>query len=469
MLSPHQFYRRVAFGINDDESKSNPLASAVSQLSNLKTVKWSHFHPTPIDAIKFLNFIKLTSKKIKKEQGGGQNEVDSYFKEKNIDHDNFRAELAFRAHNAIHGPSPVLDRFHFFWTNHFPVHGKKVGAPVGPYYRKIIRESLNGSFSNLVKNVMTSSSMMRYLDNVDSVGPNSTRAKTHAHQNLGLNENLGRELLELYTVSPSAAYSQEDVVNTALILTGWGGDRSWAKNNFPGLGEMYAPIVFRADTHEGGNQKVLGKIYSGGKKKLFNLIDDLCEMDHCVEFISRKLAIHFISDSPSNEAVEHIKSAYKSSKGNLLKLHQATLEAVWKYAEPNQKINWPEVWLIQAMKTLNIRAYPLDPKNGDNNPIDYKKYATILDKLGNNPFEHGQPNGYSSFSNDWISPELIDRRIIISMFLQNIFNQSKSKNNLLDSVTNFIPESKALKQIAASKMDGNIITKILCHSDFIRT
>ena len=98
MLSPHQFYRRVAFGINDDESKSNPLASAVSQLSNLKTVKWSHFHPTPIDAIKFLNFIKLTSKKIKKEQGGGQNEVDSYFKEKNIDHDNFRAELAFRAH-----------------------------------------------------------------------------------------------------------------------------------------------------------------------------------------------------------------------------------------------------------------------------------------------------------------------------------------------------------------------------------
>ena len=89
--------------------------------------------------------------------------------------------------------------------------------------------------------------------------------------------------------------------------------------------------------------------------------------------------------------------------------------------------------------------------------------------MGNNPFEHAQPNGYSSISNDWISTELIDRRIIISMFLQNIFNQSKSKNNLLDSVTNFIPESKALKQIAASKMDGNIITKILCHSDFIRT
>ena len=468
MLSPQQFYRRVAFGVNKKDNISNPLDSASTQLSNLTTVNWSHFHPTPMDAIKFNNFIKVSSNKIKQKQGGSENDFQNYLNENNIDQDNFRAELSFRAHNAIHGPSPVLDRFHFFWTNHFPIHGKKVGAPVGPFYRKIIKENLVGNFNNLVKDVITSSAMMRYLDNVDSVGPNSKRAKTHSYEKLGLNENLGRELLELYTISPSAGYSQEDVVNTALILTGWGGDRNWAKINSKGLGDQYAPIVFRNDAHEGGKQKVLGRVYSGGKEKLFNLIDTLCETDHCAEFISRKLAIHFISDNPPNESVEHIKSAYKSSNGNLLKIHQATLEAVWKYAEPNQKIAWPEIWLIQAMKTLNFRAYPLDPKNGADQPMDYKKYSMILDKLGNNPFEHGQPNGYSSLSNDWISPELIDRRIVISIFLQNIFNKNGSKHNILESVSNFIPESEGLKQIASSNMDANIFTKILCHSDFMR-
>ena len=104
---------------------------------------------------------------------------------------------------------------------------------------------------------------------------------------LGFNENLGRELLELYTVSPSAMYTQEDVENATKILSGWGGDRKWEKmKGYRGLGDQYFPIVFRKDSHAKGSKKVLGKTYKGGKKELFDLIDKLCKTDECATFIA---------------------------------------------------------------------------------------------------------------------------------------------------------------------------------------
>jgi uncharacterized protein (DUF1800 family) len=468
MLTLHQFYRRVAFGLTEKDDIKNPLEDSIKQLSNTNSVSWNHAIPTMLDGIKYVVQIKRITKKVREKEGGGTGDVLKAMKKEGLSDDIWRYELSFRAHNAIHGPSPVLDRFQFFWGNHFPIHGKKIGASVGPYHRLLIRESLTSSFSDLVKNVITSSPMMRYLDNVDNIGESSRFAKDQrksGNNNLGFNENLARELMELFTISPSSGYTQKDVANVTKILSGWGGDKKWQKKH-KSVGDMYGPIVFRKDCHEGGSQTVMGKTYIGGENKLFELIDNLCSMDQCAVFIANKLAIHFISDNPPQAAIEHIRSSFKSSGGNLISIHQATLEAVWKYGEPNKKVTWPEIWLIQAMKILNFRLYPLNLS--DDQPMNFNRYHLAINKLGNDPFEHGQPNGYSSINTDWLSPELMDRRTIIALFIQNMMNKNSTGESLLNKISFSIPDSQALKEITSSQMDPNALVKILCHRDFIR-
>jgi uncharacterized protein (DUF1800 family) len=468
MLSTHQFYRRVAFGLTEKDNIKNPLENSVKQLSNTNSVSWNHEIPTMLDGIKYVVQIKKITNKIRRKEGGGTNDVLKAMEKEGLDDDIWRYEVSFRAHNAIHGSSPVLDRFQFFWGNHFPVHGKKVGASSGPYHRLLIRESLTGTFADLVKNVITSSPMMRYLDNVDNIGESSRFAKDQiksGNSNFGFNENLARELMELFTISPSAGYTQKDVANVTKILSGWGGDKKWQKKH-KSPGDMYCPIIFRKDCHEGGSQTVLGKTYEGGENKLFELIDNLCSMDQCAFFIANKLAIHFISDNPPQAAIEHIRSSFKNSGGNLIAIHQATLEAVWKYGEPNKKVAWPEIWLIQAMKIFNFSLYPLNLS--DDKPMSFKRYHLALHKLGSDPFEHGQPNGYSSVNSDWLSPELMDRRTIIALFVQNMMNKNNAGESLLNKISFSIPDSQALKEIASSQMDPNALVKILCHRDFIR-
>ena len=100
--------------------------------------------------------------------------------------------------------------------------------------------------------------------------------------------------------------------------------------------------------------------------------------------------------------------------------------------------------------------------------MSFNKYHLAVHKLGNDPFEHGQPNGYSSTNTDWLSPELIDRRTIIALFIQNMMNKNTAGESLLNKISFSIPDSQALKEIASSQMDPNALVKILCHRDFIR-
>ena len=466
MLTPHQYYRRVAFGITKENDLQNPLEDSIKQLTNTDSVSWNHTNPTNLDAIKYGVNLKYIENKVS-EEGGNHVDRMKAFKEAGMVLDPQIEYLPFRAHNAIHGPSPVLDRFQFFWGNHMPVHGRAVNAVADTYHRKIIRDSLTGSFNDLIKNTVTSEAMMKYHDNVDNLDPDSPYSKKHPNQKVGFNENLAREVMELFTISPDAGYTQKDVVNATKILSGWGGDRKWMKDKWRGLGDMYFPIVFRKDSHSKGVKTVLGKKYEGGEKELFEFIDDLCNMDECAQFISTKLAIHYIADNPPKEAVEHIKSTFKKSSGHLPSIHQATLEAVSKYAEAHQKVSWPEIWLIQAMNIFNFRLYPLDPANDDQDPLSCQQYRTLLEKIGNNPLDHGQPNGYADLAEDWLSSELLDRRIIISMKIQELTRNIMDKN-LLENVSFAMPDSQTLTELASSNMDPNALVKILCHRDFIR-
>ena len=132
------------------------------------------------------------------------------------------------AHQAVYGNDPVRQRLMQFWWNHFTI-GSTNGTNfyTGDLYWNELNKGIDGHFSSLLYNVTKHPSMLTYLDNVYSVGENSKKglnAKKNKNKKIrvGLNDNLARELLELHSVSPSRNYTENDIRETAKILSGWG-------------------------------------------------------------------------------------------------------------------------------------------------------------------------------------------------------------------------------------------------------
>ena len=203
-----------------------------------------------------------------------------------------------------------------------------------------ILANFNDSFSTMLYKVTTHPGMLSYLDNHISAGPNSNQvrwAKANGEQ-AGLNDNLGRELLELHTVSPSANYTETDIRNAAKVLAGWGaepgrvsGDKliSLAERNKEIKkrgGTLNSWDYFKSDFAEPGNKTIMGKTFGEGKGALRKLTDFLAGHEHTIKYISFKLAQHFVSDNPTQPDLDHIESAWKSSNGNLDKIHTAVIE-----------------------------------------------------------------------------------------------------------------------------------------------
>jgi len=176
---------------------------------------------------------------------------------------------------AVNGPAPVFERFWHFWTNHFtvaPSVNNNSHTAVGPYMR-MLRRHMTGSFRDMLFEAVTHPAMVLYLDNARSTGANSIARRSRATTD-EINENLGRELLELFTISTAAGYSQQDVDAVTHILTGWGVQlpNRAARPGIP-LGSY-----FNYDRHEPGTQTFMGKSYSAVIRhdgKLNDLIDDL--------------------------------------------------------------------------------------------------------------------------------------------------------------------------------------------------
>ena len=122
---------------------------------------------------------------------------------------------------------PFHERLVNFWANHFAVSADKqpVSALAGLFENEAIRPNLGGQFVDLLLAVEKHPTMILYLDNQRSIGPNSTLGKRanrrKRDQQFGLNENLAREILELHTLGVDGGYSQDDVTTFAKVITGW--------------------------------------------------------------------------------------------------------------------------------------------------------------------------------------------------------------------------------------------------------
>ena len=409
----NSFYRKVGFGIGiNDKVPTNPLKWATDQLDEIPELLWTGWIPSEKEMrIKYGEWIYGDRKVLRKKY---KNDKNAYRKAKDklsIQTGERFFELnehAIRHYQTKYSNQPVFERFWLFWGNHFAISEKDSLADfsTGPYQREIIRPNMIKTFEDMVQEVTKSWCMIHHLDNSESVGPNSKRGIESRDT---INENHARELLELHTVSPEAGYTQDDVINLAYIMTGWG--HKW-NNKVLETGDVW----FDQDKHQKGEKIVLGKKYKNeGKRELSKVIHDLSNHPQCIKFVSTKLCRHFITDNPTKDMVDPVIKAWTNSNGNLIKIHKAVIQQAYKNNNFTYKFQLPEVWIMQLSRIFDLNL-PISSKKMNYEfkfePSNRQEQLTwYLNEVGHSPYRPKQPNGWSDYEVDWISPELLLRRL----------------------------------------------------------
>ena len=303
----------------------------------------------------------------------------------------FEMEMLARFRQAAMTNTPYYERLVDFWSNHFTIATQKAHLPgiAGAFEREAIRPYVLGGFREMLLAVAHHPAMLLYLDNAQSIGPNS-QAGQKSHK--GLNENLAREIMELHTLGVNGGYTQTDVTNFAKVLTGWSIGNE--KQGTPGAFYFYPP------RHEPGNQVILGKTYpDNGEQQAIDVLTDLARSPATARHIAFKLARHFIADEPPQTSVDHLAKIYMQTGGNLMALSQALvgMPEAWSVATPKIKRGYDLI--VSTVRLCGAQNLP---------PMWPLQSLQFLSDL---PMNATSPAGYPDTAADVAGPEAIMRRI----------------------------------------------------------
>jgi uncharacterized protein (DUF1800 family) len=315
-----------------------------------------------------------------------------------------------------------------FWHNHFSIYAQKGQAQ--PYYlndfdRKVIRPRALGKFRDLLGAVAESPAMLWYLDNARSVadsgqptlsGPNARRAMVAPRggaaamrraarramqqqqqpvqrQRRGLNENYGRELLELHTLGVDGGYTQQDVINVARAFTGWTIQTPQQGGGF----------VFRPQVHDAGEKVVLGHTLRAGRGKedADEVLDILARSPVTARFIATKIARRFVSDVPPKELVDRAAQVFLRTDGDIREVVRSIITSPEFFSQQafRAKVKSPFEVVVSAMRALNAE------------PDSTPRTAQMIAYLGQPIFGHQAPNGWPETGESWMNTGAILNRI----------------------------------------------------------
>jgi len=285
-------------------------------------------------------------------------------------------------------PMPVAERWVQFWANHFCVAQTK-GVMLGmvwPHEREAIRPFAFGRFQELLHAATLHPSMLLYLDNAQSFGPNSRAGRRRER---GLNENLARELLELHTVGVHGGYTQTDVTELARLLTGW----TVARGSDDGA--RFDPAL-----HEPGRKRVLGKSYPEGPGAVDELFADLARHPATARFVATKLARHFVADEPPAALVDTVAARFAATDGDLRAVARSLFEhpLAWRDDLP-PKLKRPEDWLLSAHRMLKLPV------------TNVPRLQAALVELGQPSGSAPSPQGWPDTTADWLAPDALWKRV----------------------------------------------------------
>lgn len=315
------------------------------------------------------------------------------------------AEFAARYRHAASTDAPFVERLTQFWSNHFAVSIDKGNARLyaGSMEREAIRPHVLGRFEDLLLAVESHPAMLRYLDNAASIGDDSRAAQRAQRASggngdkprRGLNENLAREILELHTLGVDGGYRQDDVIELARAITGW---------STPGRRDAQTidtSFVFRANAHEPGARRVLGRSYAdGGVEQGRAVLADLARHPATARHLSFKLARHFVADEPPPALVERMAQAYLRDDGDLRALYRSLIESDEAWSPAARKFKTPNDFVISALRAGEL-------------PVGNEARALIglLASLGQPVFTPRSPAGFPDTAADWSNPDGLFKRI----------------------------------------------------------
>lgn len=333
-------------------------------------------------------------------------------------HASAEAEFSSRFHHATKTQSAFQERLVHFWSNHFSISGRPRDIlTASSHEREAIRPFILGKFRDLGISAILHPSMLIYLDNVRSIGPNSLFGLVGRFRKKGLNENLAREVMELHTVTPAAGYSQSDVTEFSKALTGWTIAAKREPENIRGT------QYFNPHWHEPGSRTVLGKTYFPiGKSQAPAIIRNLCDHPATAKNVCFKLARHFTSDTPPPSLVKRLTSNFIRTGGDLKALYIILVNAPEIWENKAQKIKTPNELLVSTACYLGSNnVFPTWSKD-------------VYEGFGQTAFRAPSPEGWPDVNSAWVGPDALMKRIEWA----NIVAQRNTHINALDFITNTI-------------------------------
>ncbi len=345
---------------------------------------------------------------------------------------------------------PFVERLVAFWSNHLCVStgAKVLVAPLaGSYERDAIRPHVLGRFTDMVMASAKHPAMLVYLDNLQSIGPNSQGAR-RGRQQRGLNENYARELLELHTLGVNGGYTQQDVLELAKVLTGWTVDgltrpapargrraNAAAGDGAGGIGFMFAPAL-----HEPGTKTVVGTKYAeAGVAEGERAIRDLCRHPSTAKFVAGKIVAHFVSDDPPPAAVDRIARVFRESDGDLRAVSAAVIDLPEAWGEPARKFRTPQDWLVAILRALDATEVS-------------ESVLPILRQLRHPLWSPAAPKGFSDATADWADPEALLNRAELARTVARRLRVSRVEPRMILDVADVAPADPLRRFVADSSI-----------------
>jgi uncharacterized protein (DUF1800 family) len=369
----------------------------------------------------------------------------------NVIQKTYRTEALARLQRAVIADCGLTERLVTFWSNHFCISANK--GPLarmwaGSFEREAIRPHVFGRFADMLKAVEQHPAMLFFLDNQQSLGPDSRAGQTRKR---GLNENLAREIMELHTLGVGGGYSQDDVTSLARIITGW---------SFAGRqGQLGAAgsFVFNANAHQPGPQRLLGRTYDDdGLAQGEAALADIARHPSTAKFIAAKFARHFVADDPPPSLVARLHEVFRKSDGDLHALTIAVVDSDEAWQVPLTKLRSPYDFLVATGRLL--ARIPDDPS----------RYLAGLNQLGQPLWSPAGPNGYPDTNAAWAAPEGMKVRLDISAQVAARVGDNVDPRDLLElaAADAASPETRQAVERAESRQQA--LTLLLMSPEFQR-
>jgi uncharacterized protein (DUF1800 family) len=299
-----------------------------------------------------------------------------------------------------------------FWQNHFSIYGNSLPSRglIIEWDRAIIRPHALGRFRDLLAEVAYSPQMLGYLDNAVSAADSAhftLRERTLAREagtapvvgprrGGGLNENYGRELLELHTLGVGGGYTQADVIEVARAFTGWTHSAA-PVNGRRVVSPSSWPIVFQFDStmHDADTKVVLGHTLPAGRgtEDGDQVLDILARHPSTARFIARKLAVRFVSDTPPQALIDRAAATFLRTDGDIREVVR-TIVTSPEFFSPDvfgAKVKSPQELVLSTRRAL---AAPVDTA---------AEMIQFLIALDQRPYMRLSPEGWPETGTPWLS------------------------------------------------------------------